>query len=114
MVMVDPETAGVALPHDLADDLDGAKWPPGVRHTVGLHIGRNLAIPIPDLEVNDWGIGGTLSFGGRPFRCLLPWESIWSVVSGDTVLTFSPSQPPKTAAEPSEPAKPSGRLTLVK
>jgi len=36
---------------------------------------------IPDLVVDDQRVQATLSFGGRPFQCILPWQAIFGITS---------------------------------
>ncbi len=45
-----------------------------------LQVGLNMAIPIPDLKVDDEGVTCTLSFSRRPFWCRLPWTAIYALV----------------------------------
>lgn len=45
-----------------------------------LQIGLNMAVPIPDLDVNDHGIDCTLSFSRRPFPCSIPWSAVFGLV----------------------------------
>ena len=45
-----------------------------------LRFGYGLSPPILDLTVDEVGIGGTLVFGGVPFRCVLPWSAIFAVI----------------------------------
>ena len=45
-----------------------------------LQVGLNMAIPIPDLKVDDEGVTCTLSFNRRPFWCRLPWTAIYALV----------------------------------
>jgi stringent starvation protein B len=44
-----------------------------------LQFGLNMRIPIPDLEVTDEAIAGTLSFARRPFWCWIPWEAVFAI-----------------------------------
>ncbi len=46
-----------------------------------LRFGYDLTPAIVDLSVDEEGMYGTLTFGGVPTRCVLPWGSIYSVVS---------------------------------
>ena len=46
-----------------------------------LRFGYDLTPAIIDLSVDDHGMYGTLTFGGIPTRCVLPWGSVYSVVS---------------------------------
>ncbi len=45
-----------------------------------LRFGHALSPPIPDLVVDEVGITGTLTFGGVPFHCVLPWPAIFAAV----------------------------------
>jgi hypothetical protein len=45
-----------------------------------LQIGLNMAVPIPDLEVDDEGLSCTLSFNRSPFLCVIPWSSVFALV----------------------------------
>src|SRR5262249_44213542 len=48
-----------------------------------LQVGRHMAIPIPDLEINDTGISCTLSFSRSPFWCRIPWSAVYALVGED-------------------------------
>lgn len=48
-----------------------------------LQVGLNMAIPIPDLTVDDVGISCTLSFNRVPFWCRIPWTAIYALVGED-------------------------------
>jgi stringent starvation protein B len=45
-----------------------------------LRFGYGLTPAIVDLLVDDTGISGTLTFGGVPFHCVLPWPGIYAAV----------------------------------
>ena len=45
-----------------------------------LQIGLNMAVPIPDLQVDDDGLSCTLSFNRSPFFCVIPWASVFALV----------------------------------
>lgn len=45
-----------------------------------LRFGYALSPPILDLNVDEVGVSGTLTFGGVPFHCLLPWTAIFAAV----------------------------------
>jgi stringent starvation protein B len=68
MVHLDARKSGVVVPSQYAQEP---------------HLRLNLSYRynIPDLVANEHHVQATLSFGGRPFRCLLPWESIFGVTS---------------------------------
>lgn len=46
-----------------------------------LRFGYGLSPAITDLEVDDAGISGTLTFGGVPHHCILPWPAVYAAVS---------------------------------
>lgn len=46
-----------------------------------LRFGYDLSPPIADLEITDEALSGTLTFGGVPFTCVLPWSAVYAVVS---------------------------------
>lgn len=48
-----------------------------------LQIGLNMAVKIPDLQVEDDAISCTLSFSRRPYYCRLPWTAIYALVGED-------------------------------
>lgn len=45
-----------------------------------LRFGYGLTPAIVDLIVDDTGVSGTLTFGGVPFHCLLPWPAVYAAV----------------------------------
>jgi stringent starvation protein B len=44
-----------------------------------LQYGRNMPIPIADLEVTEAGISATLSFSRIPHRTYVPWSAVYAV-----------------------------------
>jgi hypothetical protein len=44
-----------------------------------LQYGRNMPIPIADLEVTDAGVSATLSFSRVPHRTYVPWHAVYAV-----------------------------------
>jgi hypothetical protein len=48
-----------------------------------LQVGLNMAIPIPDLKIDDAGISCTLSFNRTPFWCRIPWSAVYALVGED-------------------------------
>jgi stringent starvation protein B len=74
---------GVAMLH-LDARRPGVSVPP--QYTGDAHLRLNLSYrySIPDLEVSDEQVQATLSFGGRSFRCVLPWESVFGITSQGT------------------------------
>jgi stringent starvation protein B len=66
MVTVDARMRGVVVPDHLVAD-------PQLR----LNLSYRFGLP---MQLDDAGIRATLTFGGVPFPCRLPWESIYVVV----------------------------------
>ncbi len=64
---------------------EGCKMPPRLigNPQVVLQFGYNMAVPIPDMKVDNLGVSGTLSFRGVPFFCFVPWNAIFAVVGED-------------------------------
>ncbi|HUS28487.1 MAG TPA: ClpXP protease specificity-enhancing factor SspB [Kofleriaceae bacterium] len=61
-----------------------------------LRFGYTLSPAIADLEVDDNGIGGTLTFGGQPFHCVLPWTAVYAaMVEGEQRGTVWPEDVPE-------------------
>ncbi len=71
-VHLDPRRAGVTVP----------PWFKKQPQLV-LQIGLNMAIPIPDLRLDDDGMRCTLSFSGSPFYCVVPWSVVFAIVGDD-------------------------------
>src|SRR5262245_4814978 len=71
-----------------------------------LQIGLNMAIPIPDLEVDDAGLSCTLSFNRSPHHCQIPWNAVFALV-GDNGrgMVWPDDVPPEVAAEAEKQAK---------
>ncbi len=60
---------------------DGVDVP--LRYRSDLHLRLNLSynFKIEDFEVGDRAVQATLSFGGQPHRCVLPWDAIFAMTS---------------------------------
>jgi stringent starvation protein B len=71
---------GVAMVH-LDARKGGVIVPPQYAEEPHLRLNLSYRYNIPDLEMSDRNIQATLSFGGRPFQCLLPWTSIFGITS---------------------------------
>jgi stringent starvation protein B len=71
-VHLDPRRPGVSVP----------KWFLGQPQLV-LQVGLNMAIPIPDLKVDEDGVSCTLSFSRTPFWCCIPWSAVYALVGED-------------------------------
>ncbi len=64
-----------------------------------LQVGHSMAVPIPDLTVNDDGWSGTLSFRRVPFRCVVPWTSVFAMVGQDGQGVVWPEDVPPELAQ---------------
>lgn len=94
-LVVDARQPGVAVPSALAQD------------QLQLKFSYRYGYPI---EVTDWGIAATLTFGGQPFQVRVPWTAIyagWCPALGQQWAWPKPDAP-----VPTTPAK-RGGLRLV-
>ena len=65
-----------------------------------LQVGYAMAVPIPDLKIDDDGVTCTLSFGGRPFWCSMPWSAIYAMVGEDgRGMVWPDDLPPEVARQ---------------
>jgi stringent starvation protein B len=88
-VHLDPRSQGVVVP----------KWFLGQPQLV-LQIGLNMAIPIPDLKVDEDGLSCTLSFSRSPFWCCIPWSAVYALVGEDGRGMVWPNDvPPELAVQ---------------
>lgn len=61
-----------------------------------LRFGYTLSPAIADLSVDDDAIAGTLTFGGQPFHCVLPWTAVYAaMVEGEQRGTVWPEDVPE-------------------
>jgi stringent starvation protein B len=74
---------GVAMVH-LDARRPGVIVPPQYANDAHLRLNLSYRYSIPDLEVSDERVQATLSFGGRPFRCILPWGAVFGITSHGT------------------------------
>jgi stringent starvation protein B len=80
-----------------------------------LQVGLNMAIPIPDLHVDDDGLSCTLSFNRSPHHCVVPWSSVYALVGEDgRGMVWPDDVPPEVAAQMQQkPAAPKPKLAAV-
>jgi stringent starvation protein B len=71
-IHLDARRAGVSVPAGLT-----------ISPHLVLQYGRDMPIPIPDLEVTDEGVFATLSFQRTPHRTFVPWEAVYIVACTD-------------------------------
>jgi stringent starvation protein B len=61
-----------------------------------LRFGYDLSPAITDLQVDDDGVSGTLTFSGQPHRCVLPWTAVYAaMVEGEQRGTVWPEDVPE-------------------
>jgi hypothetical protein len=107
-VHLDPRRPDVMVP----------KWFVGQPQLI-LQVGLNMAIPIPDLKVDDTGITCTLSFNRTPFWCRVPWTAVYALVGEDGrgglwAEDVPPEIPLQQKARPTKPVTPKrARATLA-
>jgi Stringent starvation protein B len=87
-VHLDPRRADVLVPKGFAG-----------QPQLVLQLGLNMAIPIPDLKLDEVGISCTLSFNRSPFWCRLPWSSIYALVGEDGHGMIWPDDVPPEVAQ---------------
>ncbi len=71
---------GVTMVH-LDARKDGVVVPSQYAQEPHLRLNLSYRYSIPDLTMNDRHVQATLSFGGTPFQCVLPWTSIFGITS---------------------------------
>lgn len=97
-VHLDPRREGVVVPQWLKQ-----------QPQLVLQVGLDMAIPIPDLKVDDTGVFGTLSFNRKPFTCSVPWHGVFAVVGDDGKgMVWPESMPAEVAAEVEREARRAG------
>jgi stringent starvation protein B len=97
-VHLDPRATGVVVP----------PWFKRQPQLV-LQVGLNMPVPIPDLRLDEEGLGCTLSFNRSPFYCVVPWTSVFAMVGDDGRGMVWPDDVPSEIAKPAplreEPAR---------
>ena len=77
LVMLDARRPGVVVPSTLKSQMD-----------LKLTYGRKLSIPIPDLEIDGFGIKATLSFERVPSLTFVPWGAVWAIAPAEGPLAI--------------------------
>lgn len=95
-IHLDPRQKGVVVPSHFR------KQPQLV-----LQIGLHMPIPIPDLEIDDDGIGCTLSFNRAPYHCSLPWSCVFALVGDDGRGMVWPDDVPPEVSDQVQAQRPS-------
>jgi len=103
LVVVNPGAEGVELPAALIE----------AGQPVGLNIGLRMAVPIPDLIVDEQGISATLSFDRTPHHCTLPWPAVLQLSAGLEHLVWVEPEPEEEPPAPGPQRGGRPRLKLV-
>ena len=74
---------GVAMLH-LDARRPGVSVPPQYAQDPHLRLNLSHRFQIDDLEIDEARVQATLSFGGRPFQCIVPWAAIFGITSQAT------------------------------
>jgi len=89
-LMLDARQPGVSVPVRLAEDSC-------------LVLKFSYRFSPSDLEITEWGVKQTLSFGGLLYRCAIPWCAIYvamSPVLGHDLAWALPEEPPPAVRVP--------------
>lgn len=79
-----------------------------------LRFGYELRPPIFDLQIDDTGIRGTLTFKGVPHCCKIPWDAVRAtVLDGTNDVQFWDAAEPLTERPDDPPAPKTPHLRLV-
>ena len=82
-----------------------------------LQVGLNMAVPIPDLHVDEQGLSCTLSFNRAPFFCMIPWPAVFALVGENgQAMVWAEDVPAEVAAQAQAqkaPEKPRTHLRSV-
>src|SRR4051812_8593669 len=72
-----------------------------------LQVGLNMAVPIPDLHVDETGLSCTLSFNRAPFFCMIPWPAVFALVGENgRAMVWAEDVPAEVAAQAPAPEAP--------
>ena len=83
-VHLDPRKEGVVVPSALKDG-----------PMLTLVFGLRLPVPIPDLEINQEAVTGTLSFDRTPYWCKVPWKAVYALSTEDGRALVWPEDLPR-------------------
>jgi stringent starvation protein B len=82
-----------------------------------LQVGLNMAVPIPDLNVDEQGLSCTLSFNRAPFFCMIPWRAVFALVGEKgQAMVWAEDVPAEVAAQAQaqkQPERPRPHLRSV-
>lgn len=107
-------TRGVAMIH-LDARRPGVLVPDKFVHDAHLRLNVSYRYSIPDFDVSEERVQATLSFGGVPFQCNVPWEAIFGITShatgdGQVWPEDLPTEVVRSLADKDDPASGPERL----
>src|SRR5689334_5193758 len=81
--------------------IEGVVVPPWLKRQpqLVLQVGLDMAVPIPDLRVDEYGVFGTLTFNRTAFTCSVPWEALFALGGDDGRGMVWPDSMPKEIAD---------------
>ncbi len=62
---------------------EGVRVPPWLRDRGWLVLNYSYRYNIADFEFDEQGVFASLSFGGRPFPCWVPWSAVFAISDAD-------------------------------
>ena len=99
----------------LASTATGVVVPDSIRRAdkiTCLQYGNQLPLPVVDLNIDEMGIGATLSFGRVPSRTFVPWTAVFMIKLADDSLGYAPLPIGPGGALVIHPIDP-GRMILI-
>ena len=78
----------------------GLRVPAHLRDRSWLVLNFSYGYQLSDFNFDDDGVEASLSFGGRPFPCFVPWEAVFAMSdeSRDTFHVWQEDMPPEAVA----------------
>ncbi len=82
----------------------GLRVPSHLRDRSWLVLNFSYGYQLSDFNFDDDGVQASLSFGGRPFPCFVPWEAVFAMSdeSRDTFHFWQEEMPPEALASLAE------------
>jgi stringent starvation protein B len=78
--MLDSGPRGLVALHVLPD-VEGVELPSHLMVMDKVCLNVAYGFNLSEFRIDEHGVIATLSFSRRPFRCVIPWESVWAILS---------------------------------